>query len=306
MSGSRAKPPRAFFRADDLRRSLAVALDDDGEALVVGVDEAGRGPVFGPMVYAGAVIDLADHDRLVEECGVADSKVLTAGQRQEALRSLKRLKTFRSFVVVLTAEEISAAMTGCDGRNLNTLSHDAAITIISRATLAGVGKLCAAYVDTVGPPESYQSRLSGRFPHLDITVSAKADSKYPIVSAASIIAKTTRDEAIERLGLDIGSGYPSDPRAARWLRLHVHRFFIVPRWYNFVRYSWGPVAQLGKNPGVCIQATFKQDELNEEKKRPKSDLDKGQPKLDFARVPPKRAAIFTHMLMLEPIQSIDF
>ncbi|CCW59952.1 unnamed protein product [Phytomonas sp. EM1] len=115
-----------------------------------------------------------------------------------------------------------------------------------------------------------------------------------------------RDAAIVGLGIDLGSGYPSDPRAARWLRSHLHRFFIVPRRFNFVRYSWGPVAQLGRDPAVCIQATFKQDELNEERKRPRVEVDRRQPKLEFTKAPLKRAAIFTHMLLLEPMEGINF
>ena len=73
------------------------------------------------------------------------------------------------------------------------------------------------YVDTVGPPEKYQDKLQGIFPDIDVTVSKKADSIYPIVSAASICAKVARDKAVknwkfnEGLSADIeyGSGYPN-------------------------------------------------------------------------------------------------
>lgn len=80
------------------------------------------------------------------------------------------------------------------------------------------------YVDTVGPPETYQTKLESRFPQLKITVAKKADSLYPIVSAASICAKVTRDTHLKQWRFienevsdrkivlpenGFGSGYPS-------------------------------------------------------------------------------------------------
>jgi ribonuclease H2 subunit A len=76
------------------------------------------------------------------------------------------------------------------------------------------------YVDTVGPPEKYQQKLKECFPAIQITVSKKADSLYPVVSAASIVAKVTRDHLLsdwtfiesrlrDSIDTDWGSGYPS-------------------------------------------------------------------------------------------------
>ncbi|KPI89246.1 putative ribonuclease H [Leptomonas seymouri] len=295
LSGAkRPRESRIEFHVDEVKESLGVSDD----YLVLGIDEAGRGPVMGPMVYTGAVISLAEHDDLVRLCHVADSKMLDERHRIASLHQLQQLKSFRAFTVVVSPQEISSTMTGRSGRNLNTLSHETAMQIISQATLASAGKLCAAYVDTVGPPETYQAKLSGRFPHLRVTVSKKADSKYPIVSAASIVAKTTRDTSIEKLGESVGSGYPSDPRAMAWLRSHVHRFFVFRHAHDFVRHSWGPVAQLAKDSDVCIPVVFEQDLEEEEARRLGRRGDAKQPKLSFAKPAPKRHTMYTHMLKL--------
>jgi ribonuclease H2 subunit A len=297
---SGAKRPRESlveFHVDEVKETLGVSDD----YLVLGIDEAGRGPVIGPMVYTGAVISLAEHDDLVRLCHVADSKMLDERHRLASLQQLKQLKSFRAFTVVVSAQEISSTMTGRSGRNLNTLSHETAMRIISEATLASAGKLCAAYVDTVGPPDTYQARLAGRFPHLRVTVSKKADAKYPIVSAASIVAKTTRDSAVAELDENVGSGYPSDPRAMAWLRSHVHRFFVFRHTYDYVRYSWGPVVQLAKDPKVCIPVVFAQDLEEEEDAKRQGGRGGGtrtQPKLSFEKPAPKRHTVYTHLLKL--------
>lgn len=81
-------------------------------------------------------------------------------------------------------------------------------------------KLTHVYVDTVGPTEAYHAKLSSAFPTLQFTVESKADFKYPIVGAASIAAKVTRDacmscwtymekNAPKKASLALGSGYPS-------------------------------------------------------------------------------------------------
>ena len=202
MSAAKRRRPDIHFDADEFMQAFDVPPD----SLILGIDEAGRGPVIGSMVYTGAMISLAEHDKLIDYCCVADSKALNDASRRSSATKLSSLESFKHFTVSLSAEHISESMTGRHGRNLNVLSHDTAISIIQKATLEAKGKLVAVFVDTVGHPEPYQKKLAGRFPHLQVTVSAKADSKYPIVSAASIVAKTTRDTEIDDLQMNIGSG----------------------------------------------------------------------------------------------------
>lgn len=276
------------FDVEEFKRCHSVG----GDALILGIDEAGRGPVIGPMVYCGAFVSLDDHDDLIEFCGVADSKVLNEQARESSLMKLNEVHSFRAFVEVVEAETISETMLGRKGKTLNTLSHETTMDIIHNATIAAQGKLVAVYVDTVGVPESYQRLLSGRFPHLRVIVSKKADSKYPIVSAASIVAKTTRDSAVERLNVECGSGYPSDPRAKAWLLSNAHKFFVFSASHLFVRQSWAPVLAIAKN---CENMEFEQDQENE---------DSSQKKLSFARPPPRRDAMFTHVLGLKSVTMI--
>lgn len=127
--------------------------------------------------------------------------------------------------------------------SLNEVSMDSAIGLINTAIELGVN-IAEIYVDTVGPPEKYQAKLSALFPDFQITVAKKADSTYPIVSAASICAKVTRDHALKvwnfAEGLDktyknFGSGYPNDPKTVTFMQESTDYYFGFPR---IVRFSW--------------------------------------------------------------------
>ncbi|RKO86708.1 ribonuclease H-like domain-containing protein, partial [Blyttiomyces helicus] len=139
-----------------------------------------------------------------------------------------------------------------DKYNLNELAHDTTINLIQGTLDRGVRLTEASrppdliYIDTVGPPVPYQKKLEGRFPGISITVAKKADSLYPVVSAASICAKVTRDAILKNWvfsekGLDgtvsreFGSGYPSDPNTTRWLNGHIEPIFGFP---SICRFSW--------------------------------------------------------------------
>ena len=77
--------------------------------------------------------------------------------------------------------------------NLNAISHDTAISLIQGVLVKGV-KVSEVYIDTVGDPAKYEKRLRDIFPQIPkIIVSKKADSLFPIVSAASICAKVSQD-----------------------------------------------------------------------------------------------------------------
>lgn len=110
-------------------------------------------------------------------------------------------------------------------------------------------------MDTVGTASTYQSKLQKLFPSAAITVSKKADSIYPIVSAASVCAKVTRDAAIGVLmpeGEQIGSGYPGDEKTKGWLKRGMDPVF---GWeVGMARFSWATAKDMleggGKSGGV--------------------------------------------------------
>ena len=155
---------------------------------VLGIDEAGRGPVLGPMVYGIAYCPV-ERNADLKALGVDDSKALTEAQREGLLDKVLGNADYIGWAVhVLSPVFISRSMYRRGKYNLNTMSHDTAINLVKGAIARGV-RVAEVYVDTVGPPEKYQAKLEGIFPDLKITVAKKADSLYPCVSAASICAK---------------------------------------------------------------------------------------------------------------------
>jgi ribonuclease H2 subunit A len=147
---------------------------------------------------------------------LVDSKTLKEEKREELYESLKLDKSLGWAVDVIDPRELSAKMLAKNKTNLNEISHNSAMGLIKRVLDMGV-LLTEAYLDTVGDPDKYRIKLSERFPSIKFVVSKKADSLFPIVSGASIVAKVTRDRAlkewlVEETGEDInrnfGSGYP--------------------------------------------------------------------------------------------------
>ncbi|XP_048650969.1 ribonuclease H2 subunit A isoform X3 [Marmota marmota marmota] len=187
------------------------------ESCVLGVDEAGRGPVLGPMVYAICYCPLTRLADL-EAMKVADSKTMSESDRDRLFAKMEENGDFVGWALdVLSPNLISTSMLGRVKYNLNALSHDTAAGLIQYALDQGV-RVTQVFVDTVGLPETYQERLQQRFTGIDVTVKAKADALYPVVSAASICAKVARDQAVKNwqfvedlqdLDADYGSGYPN-------------------------------------------------------------------------------------------------
>ncbi|KAJ5595848.1 hypothetical protein N7450_002306 [Penicillium hetheringtonii] len=232
---------------------------------VLGVDEAGRGPVLGPMVYGAFYLPIdLHHSLLAEEHSFDDSKVLTPGVRANLMRLLNTpgqnlYESCGYAIKLLSARDISSGMMkpGTGVYNLNAQAMDATIEIIRGVVEDRGVDVREVYIDTIGNPTTYQQKLERIFPSLKITVAKKADSLYPCVSAASVAAKVTRDVALEVLyeavlreqSLDInsaapegwGSGYPSDSKCVGWLRRNMDPVF---GWGNECRFSWGTAKEM--------------------------------------------------------------
>ena len=245
----------------------------DGQPVQLGIDEAGRGPVVGPMVY-GCCYSPISHADAVAKAGFADSKQLTEPKREALWEELSsesgKEKLKLGYVVnILSAESISTQMLRRTPHNLNAISHDAAISMIRKVLAAGA-KIEEIYVDTVGDPEKYEKKLKGLFPSVRvIVVCPKADSLYPIVSAASVCAKVMRDRSVANIvhimkesegvkrkisAIELGSGYPSDERTKDWLRAALlDKVFLYP---GIVRFSWDTVNQISANNGSSVEFDF--------------------------------------------------
>lgn len=220
------------------------------EPVVVGVDEAGRGPVLGPMVYGLAYCPQSYHQQLKTKYKFADSKTLADSRRQELFQMIDRSDDELAANVgwattSMSARDISSGMlrsAGAGAYNLNEQAHDVTIALLTGLVQSGVN-VSAVYVDTVGLPHVYQEKLQKIFPHVTVTVAKKADALYPIVSTASVAAKVTRDLNLQWLSRHVtlnsdplGLGYPSDPSTSRWLASNVDHVF---GWHHgLVRFLW--------------------------------------------------------------------
>ena len=172
---------KKFLRAEQ------VSLAWDVPGLVAGVDEAGRGPLAGPVVAAAVILD--DHKPIK---GLADSKKLTALRREKLFDEI-RAKALCCSVALATVEEID---------RLNILQ---ATLLAMRRAVEGL-RLTPAKVLVDG----------NRLPVLKVPAQAivKGDAKVQAISAASILAKVTRDRMLEALhaqhpqyGFDRHKGY---------------------------------------------------------------------------------------------------
>jgi ribonuclease H2 subunit A len=245
----------------------------------LGVDEAGRGPVLGCMVYAVAYTTCDDKEKL-KGIGFADSKQLKPEERDSLFdRILEESQWMGWAVHALSPQDISESMLRRSKYNLNAMAHDTTIELI-RSVLAKGVNVTQVFVDTVGPPEKYQDKLSALFSGIEFTVRKKADSLFPIVSAASICAKVTRDESmvhwkcIEPLEIsrEYGSGYPSDPTTVQWLKANMDPIFGFPR---LIRFSWSTCSNLLDEKGIQMDWECEQDDTSIENRwfKPKADRD---------------------------------
>lgn len=274
-------PPEDVFLAPSVTKSRVLAgesytyhspipatvKDDLSTPCVLGVDEAGRGPVLGPMVYALLYLPLTQHRSLLAETHhFDDSKVLTPAVRSELMEKICTETTDLHAncgwaTRMMSARDISAAQLRPNGAyNLNAQAMDATVDLIQGVLDSGVN-VTEVYIDTIGPPDAYQKRLERIFPSLRITVAKKADSLYPCVSAASVCAKVSRDAALDVLyesyeeGREVawGSGYPSDARCTGWMKANMDPLF---GWGSECRFSWGTAKEMLEGKGNGAKADW--------------------------------------------------
>ncbi len=198
-----------------------------------GVDEAGRGPVMGPLVVGAVYVE---DDDVLRSIGVKDSKKLTPRRREAMYDEIVSAVEGYS-IIALSAEEIDAKR---ERMSLNMVEMEMFAEAVSRMPVTRV------YVDCPDPnEEKFGNMLSVRINNTPVTARHKADDTYPVVSAASILAKVTRDRLIaeisEEFGENIGSGYPSDPVTIAFIEKWLKEKGCTPR---HTRNSWDTVRNL--------------------------------------------------------------
>ena len=212
--------------------------------MICGVDEAGRGPVVGPLVIAGVTFE---NDLELIENNVRDSKKITPKRREILSKRIKE-SAVNYEISLISASDIDhmrKVMT------LNEIEVNAFSKIIEKLK-PDICYVDAADVNDERFGKNILSRLSFK---PEIISKHKADDIYPIVGAASILAKTRRDEEVQmiaqelekKLDMPLGSGYPADPVTQKFLRKWVKTFGKLP---PHTRHSWKTAQNLLKESKI--------------------------------------------------------
>lgn len=205
---------------------------------VLGLDEAGRGPVIGSMFIGGYMLE-EDKEDFLTDLDVKDSKKLSDKKRDRIEERLE--EKGEKFLKEITASEIDQLR---EVMTLNEIETQAFADVIERAEPDKV------ILDLPEPnPERYIKKVKAELPaklqDIEIVAEHGADDTYPIVSAASIVAKTEREKHIERLhekyGYDFGSGYPHDPPVKEFLREYFQENGEMP---SDTRMSWSSAEKI--------------------------------------------------------------
>lgn len=188
-------------------------------SLVLGIDDAGRGPLIGPMILAGVLLD-KNGEAALKKYNVRDSKIVLHPMRIK-LAEIIRESALNFYVAKTLPEEIDGSIK--KGTNLNTLEAMKAAEIINQ--LNDKKEKIKVIIDC--PSVNINAWKKTLLPFIDnpqnlnILCEHKADANHISVSAASILAKVTREEEVEILQKkfgDFGSGYPSDPVTKAFLK----------------------------------------------------------------------------------------
>ncbi|MCK5476486.1 MAG: ribonuclease HII [Candidatus Aenigmarchaeota archaeon] len=194
---------------------------------ILGIDEAGRGCVIGPLVMCGYQIDENNNEFIQIESRLKDSKQLSKTKREELYSVLTKLTESKAIMGIVEVEEIDRKMAEI---SLNDIEEKCALDIISSSEAKEI------YIDCFSTKKNMKEEFIKKAKkNVQIFLEFKADSKYKIVSAASIVAKVTRDNFIKKInekykkqGFIVGSGYPSDSITINFLNQYFKKFNKIP------------------------------------------------------------------------------
>ncbi|VVB77208.1 Ribonuclease HII [uncultured archaeon] len=215
--------------------------------IIAGGDEAGRGSVIGPLVISMVSIGKGKEKKL-SDIGVRDSKLLSKKKRAflfDEIRSIsEEVQTYK-----ITNDEINTAMKS--GISINQLEAMHFARLLDEMQ-GGIDKAYIDSPDVIAERFGMRISLFAKRPtkvvgikggskekdNIKIISEHKADIKYPVVSAASIIAKVIRDSEMERIeeevGIHIGSGYPGDKETVEVIKANLKSRVLSP----YIREYW--------------------------------------------------------------------
>lgn len=198
---------------------------------VVGIDEAGRGSVIGPLVLCGVVIG-ENRIKYLERLKLKDSKKISPKRRVVLSRKIKKIS--KHHLVKITARDIDILR--ANEVNLNQIEK------IAMQRIIGNSGANISIIDCIDiKPDRFKNEIEGFFPDLQVITEHNAEDKYAVVAAASIVAKVERDLELAKIRKDfkdIGSGYPSDPKTIAFLK---NSLDDLP---DFVRRSWATIRRI--------------------------------------------------------------
>jgi ribonuclease HII len=219
---------------------------------IAGIDEAGRGPLIGPLVICAAAVE-EDKEESLRAIGVKDSKLLTPKQRGLIYKKLKDIIKYE--LIILDPIIIDGAVES-QVTNLNWLEADNGAKALDALNSKCAGHVSKCIIDcpstNLGAFKSYfTSKLINT--KINVQVEHKADLNNLIVGAASIMAKETRERILEemrsKLNVDFGSGYPADPKTQAFIK----KYHSDKRYGFIIRKSWATykkIANAGSQKGL--------------------------------------------------------
>lgn len=211
---------------------------------LIGIDDAGRGPIIGPMYLAGVLIKQED-ENMLKDIGAKDSKLLSHPERIRIAAGIQS-KSIKTHIEESTPKEIDAAV---ETINLNTLEAKKAAAIINvlNDQKAPIKVIVDCPSTNIAKWKKTLTKFITHPQNLDIHCEHKADFNHPVVGAASILAKVAREKAVEIIKEqygNIGSGYPSDPITQAFLQKHKD----ILKTSDIVRKSWATWKSLVGEP----------------------------------------------------------
>ena len=204
---------------------------------ILGIDEAGRGPVLGPLIISGVMINEIDEQKLIE-IEVKDSKLIEHSKREILFDKIINIaKTTR--IITIGPKEVDDAVLSQNNMNLNWLEAHKSAEIINKLNPE------KSILDCPSPNTSRYKEYVGKLVEnkdIEIISENKADFNFVIVSAASILAKAQREREMAKIKKkygDTGAGYTSDPKTQEFLKNNWNKCPEIFRrsWASWKKYS---------------------------------------------------------------------